>query len=61
MRESRCSFISSYFKLQNPSFEIKLFSNLDMATKRIFNVHEALKYLENLEVFDESNLFQKVD
>ena len=50
MKETSCSFSSSNFKLQNFYYELKLFSNFDMASKRTSNVHEALRYLEDLEV-----------
>ena len=38
-------------------YELKLFSNFDMAAKRTLNVHEGLEYLEDLEVLssDESD------
>lgn len=36
MREAGCSFSSSIFKLQSFYYELKLFSNFDMAAK----VHE---------------------
>ena len=48
MRETWCYFSSSNFKLQNFCHELKIFSNFDMAVKRTSNVHEALKYLDNL-------------
>ena len=50
MREAWCSFSSSNFKLHKFYYELKLFSNFYMATKRTLNVHKALKYLEDLEV-----------
>ena len=50
MREAWCSFSSSKFKLQNFYYELKLFSNFDMAAKRVLNALEPLKYLEDLKV-----------
>ena len=50
MRKTSCSFSSSDFKLQNFYYELKLFSNFDIAAKRALNVHEGLEYLEDLEV-----------
>ena len=50
MRETWCSFSSLNFKLQNFYYELKLFSNFDIAAKRALNVHEGLEYLEDLEV-----------
>ena len=45
-----CSFSSSNFKLQKFYYELKSFSNFDIAAKRTLNAHETLEYLEDLEV-----------
>ena len=44
------SFSLSNFKLQSFYYELKLYSNFDMAIKRTLNVHKVHKYLEDLEV-----------
>ena len=50
MTEACCSFRSSNFKPQKFYYELKSFSNFDIAAKRTLNAHETLEYLEYLEV-----------
>ena len=56
MRQASCSFSSSNFKLQNFYYELKLFPKIDLAANRTLNIHEALEYLEDLEVLSSDEL-----
>ena len=56
MRQASCSFSSSNFKLQNFYYELKLFPKMDLAANRTLNIHEALEYLEDLEVLSSDEL-----
>lgn len=53
MREAWCSFSFSNFKLY---YELKLFSNFDMAAKKTLNFHEVLEYLEDLKASSSGEL-----
>ena len=56
MRQASCSFSSSNFKLQNFYYELKLFPKIDLVANRTLNIHEALEYLEDLEVLSSDEL-----